>query len=1424
MLASVPGVEAAAVALRDGMLLACLVPDDPQLIERARAVASESLPQYMLPSAFVTVAQLPLNNNGKLDVAALPQPRSRLTDASLSEPLTPNQQILIDIWAELLGRQSVHVLDNFFQLGGDSILAVSAVGRARQRGLRLTLQDFFSRPTVVQLAAVAVSQLPAQRLMPKPGTRIPLTPVQALFFAAQQRPNPDHFNQSLLLACTQLDRRLLTRALQILVDFHDAFGLRFENSAESGWQQTYQPQSVQVEELPLESLSAEVDRIQRSLNITNGPLYRVVLFTAAGQAIQRLLLVFHHLVIDAVSFRVLVKQLSEFYHHLLTGTTPQPSLTSTYFDWSRGLAVAERLEQLDFWRQQLSSPPLFSASTVSTDSLATARLTLAPRLTEQLLGPANRTFRTQPNELVLAGLLSALARLTGRHQASLFLEGHGRESLTEGTYDETVGWFTSVFPVQFNLQRKVRELICGVKERLRTLPDRGASYALIRQHAGTETTKELAKLEENLQVCFNYLGASPLGVWPPAAEVRGLEASSSLLTHLVLDFNVSVEGDSLVLDVGYNSALLPAIDAFLASLQASLRELAEACLAAETAWTPSDFPFAGLAQDQLDRLTVTVPDLERVYKLTPLQQGLLFHALHSPASDQYCVQVRETWDGQVEAEQYKAAWLAVFGQQPALRTTFVWAGLDEPVQVVRRSPAFYWSERQLPDESQAASEALAQVTKEERDAVTLAEPLRVCLLQFGGRRSGFLLSVHHILLDGWSTSKVLLDVARVYNGARPSIPELSFEDFVGWQQKPLSVSQREFWQAQLAGAEALELGLALQTPDVHKPLQSVSSLSLSLEPSLMSRLAHVRQQHGLTLHSLLQFAFALLCSRFSRTTDVLFGTTLSGRAAGLPGVDGVVGLLINTVPIRVQFSTQDTALSAIQATQRLLSQLNEHGQLSLAQLQQLSGLPTLFDVLFVFDNYMTDTRLRGLTAVDSVYFEKTNYPLSVVCTHASQADRLEIRGAWDPTVYDEASVRLLLTCLRDVLDSICRAPETRLQDVTFGGEAPLAQPLPGLETSLVALWSERVAASPDAPFLTFEGETLSYRAVDALANGVAAALVTAGLAVGELVLLITPIGIATVFSLLGILKAGGAYVPVDVKTPAARRQFVSEDTKARFLVTTQNLVDQLDWAGTTIVAENCPPQALFNPPLIPATSLAYVIYTSGSTGQPKGVLVEHRNVASLLEHTLPLFPFHNTDAWTLFHSHVFDFSVWELWGPIRTGARLVVVPEAARLSSSELYNLVQTERVTVLNLTPSVFYPFEAVDASKPGESLPLRVLIFGGEALTVAKLSGWLARRPDCRTVNMYGITETTVHVTYQLVGRSLRRNLIGQPLPHLTVLVADEHGRPNAAGVPGELWVGGAGVTRGYLNRPDLTPVLRFSLLEIQLSQHRFCLLLPV
>jgi amino acid adenylation domain-containing protein/non-ribosomal peptide synthase protein (TIGR01720 family) len=1445
----------------------------PETASALRSFLKEKLPDYMIPSLFVSLDELPFTPSGKVDRRALPAPdyeRPSLKTEFVAAR-TPAEKALAEIWCQVLGLPQVGVHDNFFELGGDSILSIQIIARAGKAGFRLTPQQIFQHQTIAQLVAVASAGESVQAEQGVVVGPVPLSPVQRWFFE-QEVADAHHYNQALMLeAGRPLDAILLKETADVLLKCHDSLRLRFERTAE-GWRQlNAEPGSsevlsqVDLSSLPegkqMSAVEATAADLQSSLNLLAGPLLRVAYFNPGGGRPAHLLLVAHHVIVDAVSWRILLEDLETVYRQMSLGEQVElPAKTTAFKQWALRLEEYARSpevrQEASYWlaahNTQASGLPVDYAD--GDNTIASARevtVSISAEQTRALLQEVPSAYLTQINDVLLTALVMAYARWSGESRLLLDLEGHGREQIFDDLdVTGTVGWFTTIFPVLLEAG-DVSRLglgLKGIKEQLRKIPRRGIGYGVLRYLSEDGEVKRQLRRLPQAEVSFNYLGQLDqltdetrlfrLSQWPvgPARSPRGRRE------HL-LEINGWISEGQLQLSWSYSENIhrRETINQLAEGFVEALLSLIAHCRSAEAGgYTPSDFPLAGLCQEALDRLSAANRQIEDIYPLSPVQQGMLFHSLSEPDSGVYVTQLSCELEGDLDVDAFEWAWQQVVDQHAVLRTWIAWEGMTEPLQVVQRRVGLRiergdW--RRLDrDEQQRRLERYLEERRGSGLKFGEAPLMHLALIGTGELTYQFIWSHHHLLLDGWSRAAVLEEVFACYLGkTRAREARLKarqpYRDYIDWLRRQDQSKAKEYWQGVLKGfGEATGIGVERESGG-KEGTAAYGEKHLVVDERLTEKIAEYARSHRLTLNTVALGAWAILVSRYSGEREVLFGTTLSGRSMPIEGWDQMVGLFINTLPVRVEVREEETVADWLKQVQEIQAEQRVYEYSSLIQVQRWGGRERgmkLFDSILVFENYPVGAGLNAATAgleIKSVRaVEKTNYQLTVVIVPGRV---LSLRIGYDGRLYEEQTIRLMLGHLRTILERIATVEGQRLFDVSLLTEPecrealalcrtriglPPTPPAPGL--CLHQLFELRAEDAPQAAAVSAEGQALSYAELNRRANQLAHLLRAHSVGPEKLVVLYLERSVEMVVAMLAVLKAGGAYVPLDAATPARRSAYIIEDTRASVIVTDARLRQQLPATEATVICleeqqEALAAECVENPrSRVHAEDAVYVIYTSGSTGRPKGVWVTHGNVTRLFSGTQAAYGFSERDVWTQFHSGGFDFSVWEIWGALLHGGRLAIVPHAVSRSPDEVYRLFVREGVTVLNQTPSAFRQLMRADEHPHSTSrLSLRLIIFGGEALDLRDLQGWFARHGDrCpQLVNMYGITETTVHVTYRPLvfadTRDAHGSPIGTPLPDLSVYVLDRHMQPVPVGVRGELYVGGAGVARGYLHRPELT-----------------------
>ncbi|MCP4656649.1 MAG: AMP-binding protein, partial [bacterium] len=1050
-----PAVEAAAVVVREDppgerRLAAYVVPRTLAAeVAELRGFLQQQLPVYMVPAVFVALDALPLAATGKVDLRALPDPGAESGSATRRylAPRTPEEEILAGIWAEVLGVERVGVDDDFFVLGGDSILSIQIVARARRAGLELTPQQLFQHHTIAELAAGAATGLVAVAEQGPVTGAVALTPIQRWFFE-HPLPRPEHWNQSLLLGVGhRLDPAALAAALERLLAHHDALRLRFRREA-GGWRQEIGPPApppplTAVDLTAVASphrsaaITAAAARTQTSLDLGRGPLLRAVCFDL-GDPPARLLLVIHHLAVDAVSWRLLLEDLETAYDALSRGREPVlPAKTTSYKAWAERLeghaTSEETAAELDGWLAAAGAvaplPVDGERRTNLEASAAAVTVELSPEETRSLLKEVPNAYRTRINDVLLAALARALAWWTGREEVVIDLEGHGREELDEDVdLARTVGWFTAIYPLRLDLSAAAGpgELLKTVKEQLRAVPRHGIGHGLLRYLRRGE---ELAALPQP-EVSFNYLGRVDQGVagssrWLAVPEASGPDRGpGGPRTHL-LAIDGAVTGGRLRMSWSYGTGVhdRATVEAVAGDFLTTLRELIDHCLSPEAGgYTPSDFPLARIDQALLDRLAAAGP-IEDLYPLSPMQQGMLFHSLSDPDSGVYLERTTCELVGELDRTALRRAWQHLVDHHPVLRTAFVWEGTSEPLQVVRPRRELDWRELDWRGVEPAAEEErfAGLLAGERRAGLDLARPplLRVILVELAADRFRLLWLHHHALLDGWSLPLLTADLFRCYeafcSGAEPELERRRpYRDYIAWLRSQSPEAAAAHWRETLRGFRA-------PTPVTgDRPSGPTAAdgdpgavCDRRLGAGVSDDLEALARRERITLSTLVQGLWAVLLSRTSGGyRDVVFGLTTSGRPPELAGVESTLGLYINTVPVRARLERDQPPFPWLRRLQDQVAASRQYEYLPLTQVRAWSEVPggvELFESLFVFENYPVgealDRRSAALQVRGFRALERTNYPLTLL---VSPGPRLGLRLIYQTARCDGTTAQRLL--------------------------------------------------------------------------------------------------------------------------------------------------------------------------------------------------------------------------------------------------------------------------------------------------------------------------------------------------------------------------------------------------------------------------------
>ncbi|MFD3938565.1 amino acid adenylation domain-containing protein [Streptomyces sp. NPDC058611] len=1277
-------------------------PADAFDAEAVRTALTGTLPAPMVPSHFVALDALPLTPGGKTDLKALPAPTVR-RKAGRGSSREGREQQLCTIFAEVLGLDAVDADEDFFMLGGDSILSMSVSSRARKAGLSVSPREVFEHRTPAALAAATGGADAAAAPAADTDGVGDITLLPIVHQLREDGGPIGRFNLSMLLqAPADADADRLTRVLRAVLDHHD--GLRTSltrmdlgPAIPALWSATTTPagsvdaaavlrraDAAGLDDTALRALiTRESDAAAGRLDPDTGAMLQAVWFDAGAGVPGRLLLVVHHLVVDGVSWRVLLGDLAAAWDAALQGQRPElepvpTSLRRFAREIAEQATSPQRQAELPYWAKTLAPGAELVPGGDRSGTAGSARdhtVTLTTEETRALLTAVPASAGADVTEVLLAALRLAVSRWQsgrgGNAAGDLLvdLERHGRDG-TDLDLSRTVGWFTALHPVRLPAADGALDTLKAVKEAVRSAPDSGAGYGMLR-YLNPQLAPVFAQLS-TAQVLFNYFGRLPADQavdWAPAAESDALsvEADADLAMPYPLQVN------AVCADTPHGPELRatwtwPAdrtlgeedVRALGLAWAEALRELiaqAAGSGSATGALTPSDLPLVQLTQGEIDRVQQTSPvPVADIWPLSPLQEGIHFHASYdTDGLDVYTAQDCFDFGHRLDLDRLRTACAALLARHPGLRAGITSEGLPAPVQFVGPAggvpvPLTETDLTALTEEQrQTRLTEIADADRLRRFDLAAPPLFRLQLIRLTENADRLMLSHHLVAWDGWSQSLFLDELLALYAAAGDDTGLAapgSYRDYLSWLAAQDFDAARATWSNALAGLDEPTLVAKGRGGEPTIPRRH----ALDLGPDLSDRLRGSARAHGLTINAVLSAAWALVLSAAVGRSDVVFGATVAGRPAEVRGAESTIGMFLNTVPLRIALRPEETVADLLRRVQSERMALMDHEYLGLAELQRAGGHPVLFDTLYVLQNFADEGAFReltdrhGITGVGSV--DSTHYPMTLI---VNPAERVQVKLEYRPDLVDDDQAAATLNRYRTLVERLLgdlTAPVGTLDLLLPDEHAELTaawaagnQPVP--DETVADMLATQVARTPDAVALVFGDTSLTYAELDARINRLARLLLARGAGPERTVALALPRSIEMVVALFAVLRTGAAYLPLDLDHPADRLRLMVEDTGPLCLLTTLTVAPTLRAASGPLA-----PEVALDDPAVAAELAghpggevtdaerpafahsvagrlehpAYVIYTSGSTGKPKGVVTPYRGLTNMqLNHQVEVF-------------------------------------------------------------------------------------------------------------------------------------------------------------------------------------------------------------
>ncbi len=1434
-------------------LVAYIVADGALSAAKLRDDLSLRVPDTMVPSAFLTLDAIPLNANGKPDPKQLPLPDAPAAPRHHHVPPRNDiERLLVEIWQSVLKVESIGIHDNFFTLGGDSILSLQIIARANQQKLKLTPKQLFAYRTIAELSAALLADSPSAQACAQPQPQIlPLSAGQHARLAA----GPLQPTWRCLTLASNVEPDVLQRALQALVQQHQALQLTVKLHADGSWHQSVAIPAPQVTVShrhvasdvlnTIDALAVLVEHsLANRLDVNAGQtLHACLLDDDSSQAV---VLLAHPLLVDEEAWPLLLRDFALALAQIACDRPlALPQTGGEFADWvqhQHAYAKSDALEPAwEYWLQHADlALPTLEIPTGTTASAQTIRLD-----TEQTQRLAKLQQRTHAGWTGLLATAIAAELATVLDSETLLIDVQaGRPqrarlplsaaiAATDFNPAEVVGALSHPTPLFLHWRRDASlvEQLQDVATQLTTQPQLGADYGVLRYLSDNSYLQEPL-----LSLPRAQIGLAVLGDWDAHVEAHGVLGkvltASALPAHThALHVSVYLQQEQLCL--ACQGPLAARWSERLATRLATLAAFADI----DTIVPPLHaFPLCASFNIDPHTMPLDWTQVEDLYPLSAMQQGMLLHTLLQPHSGMYLVQQRYRWEGPLDQQALESAWQQLLARHPMLRTGFWWQDDQAPLQYVYHqvdAPFAWYDWRTLAPE----------VQEQQRDAVLAAErhqgfdlrraPLtHLRVFRLSEHEYELVRSYHHILVDGWCFGLLMQDLFHLYQTAllrQPVARPLGrpFRDYITWlMQQDVSAAQR-FWQTELAGfSEPTPLSIDRNTTDKSAAAHAVEECGTTLSVTQTNALLQLCQQHQLTPNTWIQGAWAILLARYSGKSDVLFGVTVAGRPSELAGAENIVGLFINSLPLRVAVEDDQPVVPWLQGLFSRNVELRQHEHTPLVDIQRWSDCEpgrALFDSLVVFENAPLDVGDTARTlhfSIDMVDDRShTNYPLTLL---AIPGDRMGIRLSYNRQRFAHDAVERLLGHLVQLLSTMLEHPHATLGTLDLLTPAERQLMLSDwnrseadfpLDQTYASLFAQRVAAHPERIAAVCQGESLTYAELDRRANRLAQALIAAGARPDTIVALMAERGLPLLTMMIAVFKAGAAYQPLDVNHPPQRLSELLNLSAAPIVLASECASTLLDRVlasvarqPTCLVTEALWLQgdARSPSPVGSPDNLAYVIFTSGSTGTPKGAMVEQRGMLNNIYGKLPAIGLSETDRLAQTASPAFDISVWQFLAAPLVGATVHILPDAITHYPARLMEAIDNDGITLMEVVPSVIRAM--LDMCPPHVTLySLRWLMSIGEALPPPLCRQWFARFPQVPLMNLYGPAECADNIAFHPITAAPQDDCVhmpvGRPTANNQLFILDQALRPVPIGVPGEICTAGTGVGRGYLNDPERT-----------------------
>ncbi|MDW3194583.1 MAG: amino acid adenylation domain-containing protein [Cytophagales bacterium] len=1362
---------------------------------------SASLPEYMVPSFFVHLREWPLTTNGKLDKKSLPDPE-QIDQEDFEPPVTPEEKIVAKAWSEVLSVDPVSINDTFFSLGGDSIKSILINSRIRRAGYEMSVKDLFTDQTVKKLSK-KLKPLTSVIDQSEVKGSSSLTPIQQWFFTRSLE-HKHHYNQSVMLHFAEgISEENVNSIFQLIQKHHDSLRMVFREEKDILVQENLGadvPLSMEAHDLKAsEDISTSLlnicHKIESSINLEEGPLMKIGLFQMAEGS--RLFITIHHLIVDGVSWRILLEDIESLYQKISRKEPlTLPKKTSSFLSWSEQLSIYMKTdafyEAKAFWNdfESLKVEPLLRDNEHGTNTgkhRKFASFTLDQKQTAELLTNVHQSFGTQINDLLLAALLLSVERQYGNKTIQVDLENHGRKEIPNVDFSRTVGWFTVIYPVILGkVDGDLSHLIKSVKEGLRNIPNDGFDYPLTKHFVS-----DFRAIEENSQsgsqVLFNYLGQFDSDTENRSysiirEEKRKNASNTEVLSDYDWDISGSVISGKLGMTLAYSSEQYSeaSITAFVNSYKEKLEEIIAYCGTYDKQeLTQSDLTYKGISNTEFQNLQRRY-DFSDIYPLSPMQEGILFHSVLDTEEGYYFGQTTGTIKGKLDVGIMERSMNFLISRYDILRTVFLHKNYDRPIQVVLKEQKIDFTYADISNDIKERSEEeviakYRQKDKNRKFDLSNDVLMRLTVMKVAEDEFSLIWSHHHILMDRWCIGIIINEFFTIYlsyvEDKEITLPRSNpYAGYIKWLQERNQEASAEYWSNYLASYESVSVLPQKETTSVEALPYLHKTRQLVLSQEQTSLFHKVAQGYGITANTLFQFAWGYLLTKYNNVNDIVFGTVVSGRPAEIEGIENMVGLFINTIPVRIKYDPNSKIGDLLKDMQEHALEGEGHHYHPLSEIQSLSGLGrNLFNHIITFENIPISQEINvsgkkisnPFEISNSTYSVQTNYDFNLTVT---PTDQFEVKFTYNGNVFEDELVNYVSAHLKNIIYSIIRNPDTLVKNVSLYDDQEYVSIRENFSKDLnnafdIAPIQKRLSDSfqkySENCAIEYNGRSFTYAQIENEVNKVSNAILDYNIVEHTNIGLLLEDRHWLISSMLGILKSRMSFVPLEVLMPMERLSSMVDHTGTKYIITDQkpeqyeqldSLNDGITWITIDEIEKQNekPVQHKNNYQL---DDPIYIYFTSGSTGTPKGILGQNQGLVHFVDWYLIEFEGVEQARFSQFSNPGFDAILKDIFVPLCSGGTVCIPDESVVANSRKLKEWISSERINIIHCVPSFFKLIQQGGIEKNIFS-DLNYLFLSGEKIHLSELKHWYEIFGDrVQLVNLYGATETTIIKSFHLI-----------------------------------------------------------------------------